>query len=101
MGQLGGGELAGPGGVVDRPGGVGGRSRRPGVVVGQRRHIGVEAAGVGRFDRLGHPPVEHHPPRRRQTVVERHPHEGMGKAVPAGDTGSLPDETGRRRLLQR
>lgn len=62
MGQLRERTVAGLGGVGHGLGRLGRRSRDAGVVVGECREVVVEAAGVDRLDRLGHPAVERHPP---------------------------------------
>ena len=54
VGELGEGPVTGPGRIVDRPVHVAG----PGEVMGQLRKVGIEAAGMDRFDGRPGGPVE-------------------------------------------
>ena len=61
VGELRDGLVAGPGGVIDRPGGIGGRGTGPGPVVGEGRKVLVELAFVDGLERLSHAAVQRDP----------------------------------------
>ena len=99
VGQLGQGEVPGPGRVTDRFAHLGGGSEAAGEMMGEGGQLVVEVSGVQFFDDLTHVAVEGDPAGTGELVVERGTHQGVSEAVTR--PGDLGEETGGARLLQR
>jgi hypothetical protein len=76
------GPLAGLAGIRQRLGGVAGRGGL-GEVVGEFGHVGPGDGAVPALDGLPDPPVQVHPGRDGQPLVEHLADQGVGEAVPA------------------
>jgi hypothetical protein len=70
-------------------------------MVGQFRQMRSRFGGVHGLERVGDQPVQAHPPRREQALVQHLPDQRVREPPPAELTGDRPDQPGGLGLLQR